>query len=251
VQFKVGSVPATERTSDPSPIHLRPTAALADRVLLPGDPGRALALAQALLAEPRMFNHHRGLWGYTGQAHDGEPLTIQATGMGGPSAAIVLTELIALGARRAIRVGTCGALARSMALGDLVVAREAVCLDGTSRALSGETAAAAADAQLTEALIRAAPAAHAGTIASVDLFYDNGARPGLEESAAAHIAPLAVEMEAATLFALGARSHVAVGCVLVVSDTFGPHGERTRIDDDALLQASERMGAAAVQALSR
>ena len=44
-----------------------------------------------------MFNHHRGLWGYTGTAPDGEPLTIQATGMGGPSAAIVLTELIALG----------------------------------------------------------------------------------------------------------------------------------------------------------
>ena len=88
-----------------APLHLRPTAPLGERVLLPGDPGRALALAQALLQEPRMFNHHRGLWGYTGAAPDGEPLTIQATGMGGPSAAIVLTELIALGARRAIRVG--------------------------------------------------------------------------------------------------------------------------------------------------
>ena len=57
-----------------------------------------------------MFNHNRGLWGYTGEAADGRALTIQATGMGGPSAAIVLAELIALGARRAIRVGTCGAL---------------------------------------------------------------------------------------------------------------------------------------------
>src|SRR5579875_663085 len=89
-------------------IHLRPTAPLAERVLLPGDPGRALALAQSLLEGPRMFNHHRGLWGYTGTAPDGLPLTIQATGMGGPSAAIVLAELIALGARRAIRVGSCG-----------------------------------------------------------------------------------------------------------------------------------------------
>ena len=96
----------------PQAIHLRPTAALAERVLLPGDPGRALTLAQSLLVKPLMFNHHRGLWGYTGAARaDGEPLTIQATGMGGPSAAIILTELIALGARRAIRVGTCGALA--------------------------------------------------------------------------------------------------------------------------------------------
>src|SRR5207245_1432015 len=97
-------------------------------------PRPALALAQALLAEPRMFNHHRGLWGYTGAAADGEPLTIQATGMGGPSAAIVLSELIALGAQRAIRVGTCGALDSSLALGELVVARESICADGTSRA---------------------------------------------------------------------------------------------------------------------
>ncbi len=111
-------------------------------MLLPGDPGRALALAQSLLREPRMFNHHRGLWGYTGTAPDGEPLTIQSTGMGGPSAAIVLTELIALGARRAIRVGTCGALAAGLALGELVIAREAICADGTSRALgAGERVA--------------------------------------------------------------------------------------------------------------
>ena len=96
--------------SHSDPIHLHPTAPLAERVLLPGDPGRALALAQALLVEPRMFNHNRGLWGYTGAAPDGEPLTIQSTGIGGPSAAIVLSELIALGVQRAIRVGTCGAL---------------------------------------------------------------------------------------------------------------------------------------------
>src|ERR1035438_9449257 len=152
------------------PIHLHPTAPLADRVLLPGDPGRALALAQSRLVEPRMFNHHRGLWGYTGAASDGEPLTIQATGMGGPSAAIVLSELIALGASRAIRVGTCGALAPELALGELVIARASICADGTSRAL-GAGERVAADPALTQALMRHAPAAHAGTIVSVDLFY--------------------------------------------------------------------------------
>ena len=65
-----------------APIGLQPTAELADRVLLPGDPGRALLLAQTLIDGPRMFNHHRGLWGYTGKAADGEPLTIQSTGIG-------------------------------------------------------------------------------------------------------------------------------------------------------------------------
>ena len=69
----------------PATIHVHPTAPLADRALLPGDPGRALALAQALFDAPaRMFNHNRGLWGYTGTALDGEPLTVQSTGIGGP-----------------------------------------------------------------------------------------------------------------------------------------------------------------------
>jgi uridine phosphorylase len=224
-------------------VHLHPTAPLAPRALLPGDPGRALALATALLEAPRMFNHNRGLWGYTGVASDGEPLTIQATGMGGPSAAIVLTELIALGAARAIRVGTCGALERSLGLGELVLAREAICADGTSRAL-GAGERAGADAALTEALEKAAPDARAGAVVSVDLFYD----PDPTRAGAGHGA-LAVEMEAATLFALGRLEGVAVGCLLTVSDTFDEQGARHRIDEETLLEAAERMGAAAVAAL--
>ena len=95
----------------PETIHLRPHADVAERVLLPGDPGRALRLAQQLVdGTPKMLNHNRGLWGYSGIAHDGAPLTVQATGMGGPSAAIVVEELVRLGARRFVRVGTCGAL---------------------------------------------------------------------------------------------------------------------------------------------
>jgi DeoD family purine-nucleoside phosphorylase len=224
-------------------IHLRPTAPLAERVLLPGDPGRALALAQELLVSPLMFNHHRGLWGYTGAAPDGEPLTIQATGMGGPSAAIVLTELIALGARRAIRVGTCGALAPGLTLGELVIAREAICADGTSRAL-GASERMSADEQLTQALIDQAPTARAGAVVSVDLFYDDdGRRPEADGA-------LAIEMEAAALFAVGAIAKVPVACMLAVSDTFEAAGERTRIEDQALVEAAERMGVAAIAALS-
>jgi uridine phosphorylase len=228
--------------SHSAPIHLRPTAPLADRVLLPGDPGRALALAQSLLGEPRMFNHNRGLWGYTGAAPDGEPLTIQSTGMGGPSAAIVLSELIALGARRAIRVGTCGALEAGIALGELVIAAESICADGASRALAG-TGRVSADPALTEELARQAPSARSGTIVSVDLFYDTRLPRDAGEA-------LAVEMEAATLFAVGAAAGVSVGCILAVSDTFDPQGARVRIDDASLLVAAETMGAAAIAALS-
>jgi DeoD family purine-nucleoside phosphorylase len=228
------------------PIHLRPTAPLAERVLLPGDPGRALALAQSLLGEPPlMFNHHRGLWGYTGEASDGRPLTIQSTGMGGPSAAIVLSELIELGARRAIRVGTCGALAPGLVLGELIVAREAICADGTSRAL-GVGERVAADCALTERLIAKTPAARVGTIVSVDLFYET------DETASQRHADeaLAVEMEAAALFAVGAAAEVPIACVLAVSDTFASSGARRRIDDDMLLVAAEAMGAAAAAALT-
>jgi DeoD family purine-nucleoside phosphorylase len=224
--------------------HVRPTAPLAERVLLPGDPGRALALAQTLLQEPRMFNHHRGLWGYTGTAPDGEPLTVQATGMGGPSATIVLTELIALGARRAIRVGTCGALVDSLELGDLVVAREAICADGTSRAL-GAGERESADPALTDALMAHAEPALLGTVESVDLFYETG-----ESSRAHHADAVAVEMEAAALFATGAACGVPVACVLTVSDTFDASGARVRIEDGELLEAAERMGRAAIAALS-
>jgi DeoD family purine-nucleoside phosphorylase len=221
-------------------IHLHPTAPLSERVLLPGDPGRALTLAQALLSEPRMFNHNRGLWGYTGRAADGELVTIQATGMGGPSAAIVLTELIELGARRAIRVGTCGALSAGMQLGELVIAREAVCADGTSRAL-GAGERAQADPRLAEALRRHAPSAREGTVVSVDLFYD-------EREHDRHA--LAVEMEAATLFALGAAKQIQVACLLTVTDVFDAAGARTRIAEEALQPAAEAMGRVALAALS-
>jgi len=250
-------------------IHLRPTAPLAERVLLPGDPGRALELAQALLEEPRMFNHHRGLWGYTGTAPDGEPLTIQATGMGGPSAAIVLSELIALGARRAIRVGTCGGLTPELALGGHVIAREAICADGTSRAL-GAGERASADPGLTEALARHAPSALLGTVASVDLFYETvqhaetgaevhlsrdtgggtGASPELYRGGSHPADAVAIEMEAATLFALGAAAGARVACVLSVSDVFDAGGARARIDDQALQAAAQEMGRVAIAALS-
>jgi uridine phosphorylase len=227
--------------SNGEPIHLHPTAELAERVLLPGDPGRALALAQWLLEKPLMFNHHRGLWGYTGRAADGELLSVQSTGMGGPSAAIVLHELAGLGARRAIRVGTCGALNGGLALGELVVAREAIAADGASRAL-GAGARVAGDVTLTGALEAAGGGGR--TVVSTDLFYEpqrereeQWRRQGAE----------AVEMEAATLFAVGERLDVAVGCVLIVSDVLGE--QRARIGEQALERAAEAMGQVAAAAL--
>jgi uridine phosphorylase len=192
-----------------------------------------------------MFNHHRGLWGYTGEARDGRLLTIQSTGMGGPSAAIVIAELADLGARTLLRVGTCGALDASLELGELLVATEALSADGTSRAL-GAGDRVAADAQLLERLLHAAgPDGPHGPVVSSDLFYDSP--EGAEERWHAQGA-LAVEMEAATLFTLAARRGVRAGCALIVSDTVLP--SRRRIDTEALHDAERRLGELAVAALS-
>ncbi len=231
-------------------IHIRPTAALAERALLPEDPGLAMALAQALLERPLMSNHHRGLWGYTGQAGDGRLLTIQSTGMGGPSAAIVLEELIALGVRRAIRVGTCAALpGAGLTLGEPIVAAAALAADGAGGALAGGRERATGHPRLTAALARAAgPEVRCGLVASTDLFYgaEGTARfTGTDEEWRAAGA-LAADLESAALLALGACRGIAVACILAVTEI--PPG--ARLDDDAAMAAaSERVGRIALGAL--
>jgi uridine phosphorylase len=221
--------------------HLQPAAELAERVLLPGDPARALAVAQALLAPaPRMFNHARGLWGYTGVAADGEPLTVQATGIGGPSAAIVCEELIALGARTLVRIGTCGSLDESIPLGTLLAAERVLPADGTSAAL-GADGPLEPDPELFDRLVGAG--ARPVTVVSSDLFYDpreEAAASWSEQGAAA------VEMEAATIFKIAARRGVAAACVLGVSDAGSE-----RMSQDELAELGVRVGEAGYAAVSR
>jgi DeoD family purine-nucleoside phosphorylase len=222
--------------------HIRPHAPVAERVLVPGDPGRAMRLAQQLLDAPRMLNHHRGLWGYSGAAADGELLTIQSTGIGGPSAAIVCEELITLGARRLIRVGTAGALLNEPPLGTLVVAAEALAEDGTSRALGGN-GPVAPDPELHAALVAAADRALEATIATSDLFYDpDPSRADRWRAAGA----VAVEMEAATLFRVAARRGAKAACVVAITDRVAT-GEH--IAPDELEAAEAALGRAAAAAL--
>ncbi len=223
-------------------LHLHPTAPLAERVLLPGDPGRALLLAQTLLREPKMFNHNRGLWGYTGAAADGELLTVQSTGMGGPSAAIVISELADLGARRLIRVGTCGALHPSLRLGELIVVTAALCADGTSRALGAGERVTPSET-LTTTLADAGDARPA-VIVSTDLFYEP--RAGLED-AWVDAGAAAVEMETASLFAVASQRQLEAAALLIVSDLLRP--VRVRIDADGLRDAELRVGETALSAL--
>ena len=227
-----------------TPIHLRPAAELAERVLLPGDPHRALHVAQALLEKPVMFNHHRGLWGYTGTAQDGSPLTVQATGMGGPSAAIVTEELIALGAQTLIRIGTSGALV-DIAVGTLVPIDTALAADGASRAL-GADAPVPADDAITSALAAAAGRDPVSCV-STDLFYDaraDVARTWIEAGAAV------VEMEAAAVLQVALQHGVRAGCLLAVSDELAG-GERVRADFNAVELMGIALGETAWAALER
>ncbi len=223
------------------PIHLRPSEPLAERVLLPGDPHRALLVAQKLLDQPRMFNHARGLWGYTGTAGDGELLSIQSTGMGGPSAAIVIEELIDLGARTLIRIGTCGALVDGLELGELVSAREVIGADGASSAL-GAPSPLTPDPGLERAL-----GTRAVTAVSTDLFYDAREEIGAEWVAAG---AEVVEMEAATLLAIAQRRGVAAAVLLAVTDLLAD-GSRRRITADELESAGVRLGETAFAATAR
>jgi uridine phosphorylase len=199
--------------------HLHPTAELAERALLPDDPGQALALTRVLFDEtPRMFNHHRGLWGYTGVAVDGAPLTVQSTGIGGPSAAVVVGELHALGLRRAVRIGRAWAVDGSLRAGDLLAATVVLAGDGASRALASGPRLEP-DATLAAGLT----ADRSGVLASVDL---PDADPGAEA--------LAFDLESAAVLAAARRAGFPAACLVAVEGAVDPDGVAERLGRCAL-----------------
>jgi uridine phosphorylase len=219
------------------PLRLRPTAPIAADVVLVGDPGRALLLAQELLEEPKMSNHARGLWGYSGRTPGGAELTIQATGMGGPSAALVLTDLAELGVRRAIRIGTCTALDPDLPPGQLLCIAEAHAWGGPG----GQSGAAVfPDRDLTAGLRRElGQAAREATVASLDTLHVGSAPAPVEAGDAA-------DMQTAALLTAGERLGVAVAAVLIVSETAVGIG----LDDEATATTAKAAGNAASAALS-
>jgi uridine phosphorylase len=192
--------------------YLRPTAPIAADVLLPTDPALALTIAQRVMVKPRMANHRHGLWGYTGEAATGGELTVQASGIGGPSAAAVLAELAGHGARRVVRLGPCTALGPGLEPGATLVVERAIGGDGVSRAL--QIAAPRPDPALADALADALGAGRA-TVASTDLAgLDGAASPaGLKDDGAA-----AADLETAAVLGLGERLGLAAAAVLVVTD---------------------------------
>jgi uridine phosphorylase len=211
------------------PARLRPTAAIAADAILVGDPGRALMLAQELLVQPKMSNHARGLWGYTGTTEAGHELTIQSTGMGGPSASVVLADLAELGVRRGIRIGTCASLG-DLEPGDLVVATQACRLRGSG---------AVPDRELTKALQGALSDARAGSVLSLETLY----RPQRDLPS---VPADAADMQTAALFQGGAEHEVAVAAVLIVTEA----SSGGQLGDEGLEERARSVGTAAAAVLS-
>ena len=224
------------------PIHVRAEEGqYGEACLLPGDPLRAKYIAETYFDNPVQRNSERGLLGYTGE-YEGRPVSVQATGMGCPTAAIVVEELIQLGVKRLLRVGTCGGLQPDLKLGDLIVALTAVPADSTAMHLvGGEPHAPTADWELIHGAVHAAKELgqpmRVGPIVSSDVFYNPD---GGQYDRWSSRGVLAVEMEAAVIFTLGALRGVQAGCLLTVSDIV-VEGEFTRISDEDLQAAVDRM----------
>lgn len=225
------------------PIHLRAEPSdYAPAVLVPGDPRRARYIAENFF-DPgaRLVNEERGALGFTG-TFKGQPLSVQSVGMGCASAAIYYSELIQLGARRLIRVGTAGGLADGLRMADTIVAISATADDQTvSQLVGGEAHAPTASFSLVERAVSLArhkgARVHVGPIVSSALFYDP--RDGIMQrwKARGH---LAVEMEAAVLYTLGALHGIETVCLATISDIIGESGAE-RISDDELRIGVDRM----------
>jgi DeoD family purine-nucleoside phosphorylase len=233
------------------PIHIRAEAGdYAEACLLPGDPLRANYIAETFFDDSVQRNAERGMLGFTG-TFEGKPVSVQATGMGCPSAAIVVEELVQLGVKRLLRVGTCGGLQPDLNLGDLIVAVSAVAADRTVEKLVGfEPHVPTADFALVHRAVHAAKElgkpVRVGPIVSSDLFYnpDDGQ---YERWSARGI--LAVEMEASVLFTLGALRKVQAGCLLTVSDVVVA-GEFVRISDEEMRAAVDQMTELALRTIT-
>ena len=227
------------------PIHLRAEPSdYAPAVLVPGDPHRAKYIAETFFETgARCVNDERGMLGYTG-TFNGRPISVQSVGMGCASAAIYYSELIQLGAKRIIRVGTAGGLSPGLRMADTVIAISATADDPmVAQLTNGEAHAPTATWSLVERSVELARATgatvHVGSIVSSGLFYDP--REGMMQRWRDR-GHLAVEMEAAVLYTLGAIHKIETLALMTISDLIAAdEGTSQRISDEALKLGVDRM----------
>jgi len=223
------------------PIHLKAKKDdYASTVLLVGDPGRAETMS-TMLTNSKLVNKNRGLLGYTG-SYKGKNISVQTTGMGCPSAAIVVEELIQLDVKRFIRIGTCGGIGEHVKPLDIIAAIAATPYDGTTRTyLNNVPHAPFATFDILKIAYDIAQknkiSVYFSSVASVDVFY-NPFPDYVEKLRAKGIA--AVEMETSLIYYLANRSRREAASFLLVSDIVGGGEEFTKfVTDKELIKSME------------
>lgn len=193
---------------------------VADTIFLPGDVGRAKIISE-LFDKAEIKAHNRQYITYSG-TYKGTPVSVTSTGIGCPALAIAVEELIKVGGKNFIRIGTCGALQKYIQLGDIVIATAAVRGDGTSREYFPLEYPAVADFYVLESLVQAAEKLdlkpHVGIIRAHDAFYAESVlangdylaldKPWIESNV------LATENESSTLFTLSTVRGCRGGTIL-------------------------------------
>jgi len=226
------------------PIHLRAEPGdYAPAVLCPGDPRRAEYIATTFF-DPgaRLVNEERGMLGFTGTFR-GRPISVQSTGMGTPSAGIVFEELVMLGAKRLIRVGTCGGLQTHLRMADTVIALAASPDDRTPLRYAGmDGFAPSATYELVETATRlsreVSDRVFIGSVVTSGLFYDPDPDTFGKWRALRH---LGVEMEASMLYTIAAVKNVEALAMMTVSDVIAPDASPVRISDEELKRGVDQM----------
>lgn len=215
------------RVSIPTPHIEAPEGAIADTILLPGDPLRAQFIAENFLDDVQCYNRVRNMFGYTG-TYKGVRVSVQGTGMGMPSISIYVTELMRFyGVRTAIRIGSCGALLPEVKLGDVIVALSAHTTSNMNQRYFGgiDFAATASFDLVSTAVAKAAERGtphHVGSVLTSDAFYDDDL--ATFDLVAKH-GTLGVEMECAALYTIAAREGARALGLVTVSDHLVTHEE--------------------------
>ena len=201
-------------------------------VLLSGEPERSRYIARTYLQNVKLLSEYRGLNSYSGNLPDGKPILVATSGMGASSLSIVVNELMQVGIKRFIRIGTCGSIQPHVSVGSIVVSQAALCRQGAALDIAPVEYPAVADPYLTIALVNTAQKlgirCHLGITASVDTFYEGQER--IDSSANSQLQPwlrgitatyrqlniLNYEMEAGTLLKMAGVYGFSAGCVCAV-----------------------------------
>ena len=204
----------------PTPHNSAEVGDIAERILLPGDPLRAKYIAENFLTDAKEYSHVRNVLGYTG-SYKGAPVSVQGTGMGMPSIAIYVHELISIyGAKKLIRVGSCGALAKDLHIRDVVIAQGTTTDSSMPKNIFGASVnfAPLADFSLLENAVHHAREKHlpvrVGNVLSQDRFYDDE----IDFAKLLGYGVLAAEMETAALYLIAAKFGVQALGIFTVSD---------------------------------